>query len=248
VALLKGEADLAVHSLKDLPTELPEGLSLGAITEREDVRDVFIYRSADGLKLQGLADLRKGFVVATSSPRRQSQVQFRNPGVQAVPIRGNVPTRLQKLATQRDIGGLILAAAGLKRLGYAFGADGELAGRDVPAGLSSFVVPLEDILPCVGQGALGLEVRAGDARTAPICRALNHPETECCALAERAFLRAMGGGCQTPVAALAELAGGNIRLRAVSFEFEQPTHADLRGARSDFDRLGAEAAGLLKRR
>ena len=248
VALLEGKADLAVHSLKDLPTELPSGLVLGAVTERADVRDVVVYR-AGSATMKGVADLPMGSVVATSSPRRKVQLLARNPRINVVPIRGNVPTRLRKLAEQTDIHALVLAMAGLKRLGYSFDSTGSittLSGPEVPGGLAILTLSLDDMLPCVGQGALGIEIRDGDNRAKQICAALNDAASESCALAERAFLRAMGGGCQTPVAAYAQLTGDNIHLRAVSFESGQALYAERSGPKNTFEAIGCAAAAELK--
>jgi hydroxymethylbilane synthase len=244
VALLNGDADLAVHSLKDLPTELPPKLMLGAVTKRADVRDALIYRR-NSLELARLTDLPAGFVVATSSPRRQAQLLSHNKDLRVVPIRGNVPTRLQKLVDQPDLGALVLAMAGLQRLGYSVAADGALSGAHLPDGLAAFVLSLDDVLPCVGQGALGIEIREADEQGQAICAVLNDAETEKCALAERAFLSAMGGGCQTPVAAHAEIDGRQIRLRAVSFETGSPKFVVKAGA--DARELGRTVAAEIKR-
>ena len=239
VALLKGQADLAVHSLKDLPTELPSGLKLGAVGHRADVRDVLIYRDAKfcsgraateaktaasvraalrgfGPKLR-LADLPSGAVIATSSTRRQAQLLAQRPDLRVMEIRGNVATRLQKLATRPEMDATVLALAGISRLNLRITPEGRLEGEAVPRGLLAVVLDTEVMLPCVGQGAVGIEIREADDRVAPICARLNHEPTLQAATAERAFLRAMGGGCQSPVAAYAEPADGHLRMRAVSF-------------------------------
>jgi hydroxymethylbilane synthase len=244
IALLNGEADVAVHSLKDLPTELPPKLMLGAVTRRADVRDVLIYKP-DQTAITRLADLPAGFIVATSSPRRQAQLLSHNAALKVVPIRGNVPTRLQKLAEQREIHGLLLAMAGLHRLGYSFEPNGTLAGPQIPEGLMTLALSLDDVLPCVGQGALGIEIRENDDRAQAVCSILNDPATERCALAERAFLNAMGGGCQTPVAAYGEENGKLVRLRAVSFETGSAKFAERSGA--DPTELGKAVATDLRR-
>lgn len=261
VALLSGEADLAVHSLKDLPTELPDGLQLSAVSQRADVRDVLIHRDAriaeppinaqaGGLK-RGMfpnakvKDFWSGAVVATSSTRRQAQLLALRPDLKLVPIRGNVGTRLQKLATQDGLDGLVLAAAGLERLGIRILDDGSLAGENVPSGLLATPLTVEEMLPCVGQAALGIESRIADPRIQPICSALNHPETEHCVTAERAFLQAMGGGCLSPVAALAMLERGGLWLRAVSFRDERVRRGELRGPVESAAFLGREMAGQL---
>ena len=183
VALLKHRADLAVHSLKDLPTELPAGLTLGAVGKRADVRDVLIYRDADYLRAAeadkdaaewspgqsarrgfkpGLAvkDLPAGAVVATSSTRRKAQLLTLNPGLKVPDIRGNVVTRMQKLAERAELDATVLALAGLTRLNFRITPEGRLEGDAVPDGLLATVLDTEVMLPCVGQGAVGIEVRA----------------------------------------------------------------------------------------
>ena len=243
VALLKGRADLAVHSLKDLPTELPAGLKLGAVGKRADVRDVLIYRDAEFLKNAQLSTVpsplsdwtpgqseRRGFyahlgpenlpagaVIATSSTRRKMQLLALHPGLKIIDIRGNVVTRLQKLMDHSDLDAIVLALAGLQRLDFSITAEGRLQGDAVPDGVFASVLGVDIMLPCVGQGAIGIEVRERDERIASIGERLNHFNTEQCVIAERAFLSAMGGGCQSPVGALAEVAGDRIQMRVVSF-------------------------------
>jgi hydroxymethylbilane synthase len=184
-ALLRQEIDLAVHSMKDVPTFLPSGLHLGAVTDREDPRDVFISRKGKPFK-----DLRQGARIGTSSLRRQAQLLNARPDLQIVQLRGNLDTRLRKL-TQSDpeegLDGIILAAAGLKRMGWL----------DKVTEYLSF----EMSLPAVGQGALGIECRSADEEVNQKLKFLNHPGTRCCLLAERAFLRRLEGGCQVPIAA-----------------------------------------------
>jgi hydroxymethylbilane synthase len=269
-ALLAGEADLAVHSLKDLPTELPAGLKLGAVGKRADVRDVLIYRDAAftphaprptpdwspgqkaaheprGFK-RGLtiAKLPPGATVATSSTRRAAQVRERRPDVNLVPIRGNVGTRLKKIADQGELDATILAAAGLARLGFVIFPDGRLKGQDVPAGLLAAPIEVEEMLPCVGQAAIGIEIRAADERLEKICAALDHFPTRQAVTAERAFLSGMGGGCQLAVAAYAELLGHELRLRAVSFLGGQPKRSEARRVVPEAVQLGAQLAAELK--
>jgi hydroxymethylbilane synthase len=139
------------------------------------------------------------------------------PDLTVVEIRGNVITRLQKLADRSELDAVVLAAAGLERLNFRVTPEGQLQGDAVPDGLLATVLEPEVMLPCVGQGALGIEVRADDERVAVICERLNHFNTRQCVTAERAFLRAMGGGCESPIAAYAEIVGSQIRLRAASF-------------------------------
>ncbi len=279
LALLNREADLAVHSLKDLPTDLPEGLVLGAVCKRADVRDVLIYRDAAPLQpaaavtqtapvewspgeprkrgfAPGLAitGLPQGAVVATSSTRRQAQLLALRPDLKVVPIRGNVGTRLQKLNDQAALDALILAAAGLERLQFKITPKGKLhppANKPtpnqppLPTGLLATCLEPEIMLPCVGQAAIGIEVRANDETIAPICQALNHHPTCQCVTAERSFLHTMGGGCQSPVAAYAEWRGHEIRLRAVSFRSTPTRRAEIHKPAQEAVALGAEVARQL---
>jgi hydroxymethylbilane synthase len=199
-ALLAGEIDLAVHSLKDLPTTLPDNLSITAITEREDARDALVLREGDAAQHNSLNGLPRGAIVGTSSLRRQAQLKHLRPDVQIKDLRGNVDTRLRKL----DEGGydaIILASAGLRRLGFE---------RRINAAIEH-----EEMLPAVGQGALGIETRAGDARTEALTALLDHAPTRAACTAERALLFALGGGCQVPIAAHAVVSGTSLRLEAL---------------------------------
>ena len=243
IALLQGEADLAVHSLKDLPTELPEGLELGAVLARADVRDVLIYREASpGSDKRGLpasADVRdfpEGATIATSSTRRQAQLLALRPDLKVVPIRGNVGTRLQKFADRADLDGLVLAAAGLHRLGFNLTPDHALIAppdAKVPGGLRATYLTTEEMIPCVGQGAIGIETRVGDSRIRPILASLDDLPTRHCVTAERAFLLGMGGGCLSPVAAYACLDGAELYIRAVSFRGDSVRRTEGRGRPED---------------
>jgi len=245
VALLKGRADVAVHSLKDLPTQLPDGLKLGGVAgRRADVRDVLIYRDIFKPKTK-LADFPPDLTIATSSTRRKAQILARRPDFKAIEIRGNVPTRLQKLASQPEIDATILAAAGLGRLLIQITAGGRLKGEHTPGSLAATILDTDEMLPCVGQGAIGLEIREDDQRMAGICRRLNDEETFQCVTAERALLRAMGGGCQTPVGAHARVDGEEIHLRAISFLTDAPRKAEGRAPLSAADALGEQVAGQL---
>lgn len=258
-ALLRDEADLAVHSLKDLPTELPDGLQLGAATERADVRDVLIYRDLDAAMAQGelrparqnrrayrpalsVAALPHGATVATSSTRRAAQLKERRPDLNVVPIRGNVGTRLRVLLEQSELDATVLAAAGLQRLGGRLTPGGALLGSDFPAGLGASFLPLAEMLPCVGQAALGIEIRRNDPRIEPICTALNHPATRACVEAERAFLHGMGGGCHLAVAALAEIHADDLHLRGVSFLQARPRRGQVTGNPAQAAALGQQLA------
>jgi hydroxymethylbilane synthase len=268
VALVKGRADLAVHSLKDLPTDLPAGLILAATPKRADVRDVLIYRDAEffanlamqksddwipgqsslkGFKPHStLKDFPTGTIIATSSTRRKMSLLAARPDLKTVEIRGNVPTRLQKVAEHDGLDATILALAGLTRLNFEIKPDGKLVGDAVPDGLLATVLDLDVMLPCVGQGAIGVEVRAEDERIAKICERLNHFNTFHCVAAERAFLAAMGGGCQSPVAAYAEIIGDKIFMRAVSFRNENVKRGELKRPIAEAIALGEELAAQLK--
>ncbi len=269
VALLKHRADLAVHSLKDLPTDLPAGLKLGAVAKRADVRDVLIYRSEAYLKAaeanqqsgewipgqsarrgfpagSRLKDLPAGAVLATSSTRRRAQILSQNPSLKTPDIRGNVVTRMTKLFENAELDATILALAGISRLNFTVTDAGELKGDAVPDGLFATVLPVEEMLPCVGQGAIGIEIRDQDERIATICERLNHYNTLQCVLAERAFLAAMGGGCQSPVAAYAEAVGDKLKMRALSYASGPVRHAQASGTLKDPIALGQSIAAELK--
>ena len=247
-ALLSGDADMAVHSLKDLPTELPDNLKLGAITEREDVREVLIYKKAS--KKSGVQNpgqlLSSKACVATNSPRRQVQLKHWNTGFKIVPMRGNVPTRLRKLAENKDLDATVLARAGLNRLGYRIEDDGRLTGPEAPDGLFAVVVDVDQMLPCVGQGCLGIEIRSNDPEIQRIVDGLSHAASTTAAIAERAFLKHMGGGCQTPYAAYGELNNDHIILKGRAFHGGQCHDAELEGKATDSESLGIQLAEALK--
>lgn len=192
-ALLGNEIDVAVHSMKDMQTALPDGLTIGAVLPREDVRDAFI-----SLRHASLNELPSGTVVGTSSLRRQAQLLHARPDLTVVGFRGNVQTRLKKL--QEGVAeATFLAVAGLKRLG--------LEDRITSA------IPIEQMLPAVAQGAIGLEVRAGDEATAMMIAPLNDAETALAVMAERAFLGRLEGSCRTPIAGYARLTNGRLSFR-----------------------------------
>ncbi len=192
-ALFGGAIDLAVHSLKDLPTELPAGLQIGSITEREDVRDALVSRGG----VKAFNELPPGALIGTSSLRRQAQICAARPDLIIEPVRGNVDTRLRKL-DEGNFDAIILAAAGLRRLGYA--------GR-ITQYLSE-----EIMLSAVGQGALAIETRADDQFVNEIVHRINHEPTEKACNAERALLKGLGGGCLVPIAALGKIEGDKISL------------------------------------
>lgn len=270
VALIKGQADLAVHSLKDLPTDLPPGLILAATPKREDVRDVLIYRDAAFLKKQAtqakesadwspgqdelrgfkphmtLKDFPKGATIATSSTRRKQSLLAVRPDLKIVEIRGNVATRMQKVAERGELDATVLALAGMKRLNFDINADGTIKGDAVPDGLLATVLTLDEMLPCVGQGAIGIEIRADDERIAKIVERLNHFNTFQAVTAERAFLRGMGGGCQSPVGAHAEIVGDKITLKAISFRDETVKRGEGKKLIAEAATLGEQIAADLK--
>ena len=192
-ALLSGGIDIAVHSMKDMPVLQPEGLVLDTYLPREDVRDAFISPDHDGI-----AALAAGAVVGTSSLRRRAQLLVRRPDLEVVEFRGNVQTRLRKLSDGVAVA-TFLAMAGLNRLDRADVAQSALSP--------------EDMLPAVAQGAIGIERRADDHTTGEMLEAIHHKPTEHRLAAERAFLAALDGSCETPIAGLAELDGGTLRLR-----------------------------------
>jgi hydroxymethylbilane synthase len=194
-SLIAGKIDAAVHSLKDLPTDQHPDLVFGAILERADSSDVLVSKHPGGL-----AGLPIEATIATSSPRRQVQLLLLREDLRVVEIRGNVPTRLRKLATDPSLHGLLLAKAGLDRLGDQF----------VPAGLHVSVV--EQILPAPGQGAIAVECRKSDSVSAELLRPIHHEPTALCVAAERDFLRAQGGGCHIAIAARAVIEDGRLIL------------------------------------
>lgn len=245
VALADGTIDLAVHSLKDLPTELPDGLILGAATEREDVRDVLVYQGEGG-KIEEVADIPPEVTIGTSSTRRKSQLLEQRSDLNVEEIRGNVGTRLRKVAENPELFGTLLAAAGLKRLGYSISPQGELQGEGVPDGLRASRLEVGDMLPAVGQAAIGIECRAEDERIAAVCAKLLHRETLAAVLAERAFLRGFGGGCSTPVAAHAYVADDQINMSVVSYTGELPKRAGGAKVIGAAIELGEELAEQVK--
>lgn len=196
-ALMAGTIDAAVHSLKDLPTEQPAGLTLAAILERADPADMLVSKTAGGLD-----GLPIGARVATSSPRRRAQLLQLRSDLVVVDIRGNVPTRLRKLAEDPKLNGLLLAKAGLDRLGH----------QVIPTGLHAAVIP--EILPAPGQGAIAVECRGNDTRVIDLLRVLHHEDTARCVLAERKLLTELGGGCSLPLGALATVENGEVRIRS----------------------------------
>jgi hydroxymethylbilane synthase len=229
-ALLAERIDLAVHSLKDLPTFLPPGLALAAHLAREDPSDAFFSPSA-----RRVAELPPGAVIGTASPRRRAQLLFLRRDLRIVPLRGNVDTRLAKLAAGA-VEATVLALAGVKRLG--------LAAR------ITAILPPDEMLPAAAQGTIGIEARAGDGRARDRAAAIDHAPSAARATAERAVLAALGGDCRTPIAALAEIDGGALTLRAMIIrpDGSERIVAERRGAGADAAALGTDAGSELKSR
>ncbi len=194
-ALLEGSIDLAVHSLKDVPSTLPEGLAIGVIPRREDPRDALI----GNRQLASVQELEHGATIGTSSLRRSVQLRGLRPDFKVVPIRGNVDTRLRKLKEQQ-LSGVVLALAGLRRMKLQHHV--------------SYVFPVDEMVPAVGQGALGIEIRSDDERVLSLIGALEHPPTRTAVETEREFLRGMGGGCQVPMGAYVEISEPQSRFLA----------------------------------
>ena len=214
-ALLRGEVDLAVHSCKDMPGEMPGGLLLAAVLERADTADVLITKTA--------GELPPGARVATSSVRRARQLQFRRPDLLIEEIRGNVATRLRKLRDTGMLQGTVLAKAGLDRLGYRI-ENGILATEE-----GSFHAQIAEMLPAIGQGAIALQCRAQDAA---FFAALNHEPTSLAIRAERELMRLLNGDCSLPVGVLTELGEREMRMKVILFgaQEEPPRLADVTGA------------------
>jgi len=227
-ALAAGRVDLAVHSLKDLPTELPGGFEIAAITERQDPRDAFCSR-----RYAKIEDLPNGARVGTSSLRRQAQLKAIRPDLDIHPLRGNVDTRLRKLE-QGEYDAIILASAGLMRLGKT-----EWIKQ---------IILAEVMCPAAGQGALGIEIREGDAKTRDLLSFLDDPGTRTATTCERALLNCLGGGCQVPIGAFATMHTGGLHLQSMVAD---PDGSEiLRDSRqgSDPEKLGnAAGAALLAR-
>ena len=221
--LLDGTLDMAIHSLKDMPTLLPEGLSLGATLRRQDPRDVLVDRWHCPLDR-----LPQGARIGTSSPRRRAQLMSLCPQAEVLPIRGSVDTRLEK-SKSNDYAGAILAAAGLIRLGLT----GEI----------SEYLSAQDFVPPPGQGVLGVEIRVDDHRMQRLLKPVDHIETRYAATAERAFLEALGGGCQVPVGAYAQSDGESLALTVFlsSEDGQQCFKANLTGKTHDPKQLASDA-------
>lgn len=226
-AMLDGRADIAVHSMKDVPMEFPEGLELGVICDRENPQDAFVSN-----RYKNIDELPAGAIVGTSSLRRQCQIMQQRPDLEIKSLRGNVQTRLGKL-DNGEYDAIILAAAGLLRM--------ELDSR------IASLISVEQSLPAGGQGALGIELRSNDPEIAALIAPLHCPETAACVLAERALNRRLQGGCQVPIAAYAELADGQLHLRGLVGNVEGTVllRSEQQGSAADAEALGIAAAEHL---
>ncbi len=226
-ALAAGKVDLAVHSLKDLPTELPAGFEIAAITERQDPRDAFC-----SVHFRQIDDLFAGARVGTSSLRRQAQLKAIRPDLDIHPLRGNVDTRLRKLE-EEQYDAIILASAGLKRLGKT-----ELIKQ---------IIPAEIMCPAAGQGALGIEIREGDTKTRELLVFLNDPAARAATTCERALLNSLGGGCQVPIGAFAEMRDGKLHLESLVADPDgSKLLRDSRdGSIEDAEKIGNDAGAAL---
>jgi hydroxymethylbilane synthase len=229
-ALLSKGADLAVHSMKDVPTDFPGGLYLPVICRREDPRDAFITRKENNTwKITSFSQLPHGATVGTSSLRRSCQLLSLRPDLKIEQLRGNLDTRLRRLEEGR-FDAIILAAAGVKRLGWA--------------DRITEIIPMEISLPAIGQGAIGIECRTADEFINNLIAPLNHPDTSVCVRAERAFLKKLEGGCQVPIAAHARLAGGMIMMDGLvgSVTGDRIVKAHIKGRMDEAESLGISLA------
>ena len=226
-ALLDGKVDLAVHSVKDMPAELPDGLHLAVMPSREDSRDALISRNGAGLEA-----LPHGARMGTSSLRRAAQLLHLRPDLRIETLRGNVDTRLRKLESE-GFDAIVLAAAGLKRM-------------ELSHVVSEYLEP-ERMLPAVGQGALGIETRTGDAFTNEMVASLAHPETMTIVSAERAFLKRLEGGCQVPIGAFAEVDNGEVEVTGLvaSIDGKVVLKESLKGPSEEAQQLGTQLANKL---
>lgn len=227
LALLEERADIAVHSMKDVPMNFPEGLGLAVICEREDPRDAFVSN-----RYASLAELPEGAIVGTSSLRRQCQLMAAYPHLTVKSLRGNVGTRLSKL-DNGEYDAIILASAGLIRLG-------------MPERIKSFI-SVEDSLPAAGQGAVGIETRVNDTRVLNYLAKLNHNPTACCVMAERAMNTRLQGGCQVPIGGFATLNGEELELNALVGSLDGSTiiRASGKAHQRDAEQLGIRIAEQL---
>ncbi|MFH1092634.1 MAG: hydroxymethylbilane synthase [Candidatus Omnitrophota bacterium] len=226
-ALIKGEIDFAVHSMKDMPVDIPDELEIAAVTKRAKYCDVLISRKA-----KKLSQLGKGSCIGTSSPRRKMQLLLIRPDLKVADIRGNLDTRLKKLE-KGDYDAIVVAAAGVLRLGWSDRIT-EYLGNNT-------------MLPAPAQGALGIQIRKNDKKIWPIIRKLNHAKTEIEVTAEREFLHAMGGGCRVPIGALARIKNGRLHLEAIVIRNKNNfCRAAVTGSKKFPKKTGARLAGKIK--
>jgi len=230
VALLDNRVDIAVHSFKDVPTLIPDGLAIAAVLEREDVRDVFIANPKKSHR--AFIDLTPNAVIATGSLRRKCQLLNAHPDIQIAEIRGNLNTRIEKLDSS-EWDGLILAKAGVTRLGWA---------KRI-----TDILPFEVMLPAVGQGALAIECRTADKRIQEMLRPIDHHPTAIAVTAERSLLRYLEGGCQIPIGAYGQIVGNKLRLEAVigSLDGKRIVRGNRIGAIADAEQMGIDLAKEL---
>ncbi|MFC5049881.1 hydroxymethylbilane synthase [Rubritalea spongiae] len=228
VALEQGEIDIAVHSLKDVPTVLEDQFEIVSVLERAPVSDILITKGEGGLDA-----LPQGAKVASSSCRRQKMLRHLRPDVEMVDIRGNVPTRLRKLAEDPELDGILLAEAGLVRLGY--NATGEMSTEAGP--VYGATLDAETFLPAAGQGAVAIEIRKGDSKAAEFAKAINHAPTMTRIQAEREFLRLLDGGCHTPVGVSTQFFGDSLLMEGIVFPegeaIGDPLEAEVSGPASE---------------
>ena len=226
-ALLRGEIDLAVHSMKDVPVDIPEGLEIGITTEREDPRDVLI--SKNNRKIE---DMPPGARIGTGSLRRGFQLRNLYPAIEIVPLRGNLDTRIRKIETE-NLDGIVVAAAGMKRMGWS-------------DRISQFI-PLDVMLPSIGQGVLGIELRKVDSNIRQAISFINHAETWVETTAERAFLKQLGGGCQLPIAAYAKKQGETLTLKGLlgSLDGRIMIREEIEGCCEEAETMGVRLADKI---
>jgi hydroxymethylbilane synthase len=236
VALENGEIDLAVHSMKDVPTVLAPHFSITGVLERAPVRDVLLSKNEGGLD-----GLKQNAVVATSSVRRQRQLLYLRPDLELVDIRGNVPTRIQKLAENPDLDAIMLAEAGLVRLGYDL--EGELADS-----VYAYALEPDVFLPAAGQGIVGFETRADDEDAASVALAVTHALSMMQCRAEREFLRLLDAGCHTPVGVSSNIEGNHLTMSARVFDEESndpPKEAEHEGLASEPEKVAAALYAMV---
>lgn len=228
IKLLNNEIDIAVHSLKDLQTEIPKGLKLAAVTKRHNVEDVLISKK----KKETIFSLKENATVATGSLRRRSQLKHLRPDINVVELRGNVPTRIKKF-TENNWDAIILARAGVERL-------------KLQKYISS-IIPIDQILPAVGQGALGIEINSKNIFAEKIVKSIHDENTYCAVIAERALLKKLEGGCQVPIGAFAEVKSNGLYLEGLvaSLDGSISFKGKIKGKKSDAEKLGVNLANEL---